>query len=193
MTVTNVEDALSFFASLNGQPVDVDFDGGDLVVSLANGDRLWANFGTAGGDERDTGADLADAEQTGWRALEVIDWCAEAVAYGHGLPPGGTWPHGLYAEVVELATAVDEALFHLEGWLWQVAVAAARGMPHDPPCGCPAALDPEHGDLHTARDHRRTSCSRNPHCGGCYDCLAMQLAHYERVADAVIDTAGVSS
>lgn len=49
------------------------------------------------------------------------------------------------------------------------------------PCGCPVGADQEHGHPHTVLEHDRDSCVSAPPCGGCYSCLAMQRAHYDRL------------
>lgn len=60
--------------------------------------------------------------------------------------------------------------------------------PEQGPCACPVAIDdPEpgpqnHNHPHTLAEHERESCSGHPACGGCYDCIIAQWAHYEYLA-----------
>jgi len=174
--VDNVEDAVAFLAALNGgscPPFSLDGDG-TLVARLADGDvMLWREAFAV--DDPDTGVtELADGEVTN---SDVLDWSQRAVEARVG-PLEAESPDADAA--LRLCLHIEAALAAVEGWLWTAAEAAAAGIAHDPPCGCASALDPEHGDLHTQRQHRVGSCggpSAPAPCGGCYDCLAAQAAY----------------
>ena len=165
--VMTAADAVAFLAALNdGTRPAFRLTGPFLNVELHRGVVLWHDIAPDENDDEPASSvlDLA-ASDDGLLALDEWTACAAAAA---GRPP---------AAGAELAERVNEALGAVAVWLLDHAALAAARIVDDPPCGCPFAVDPEHGDRHTERAHRRASCggpSAPAPCGGCYDCLAAQ-------------------
>lgn len=165
--VMTAADAVEFLAALNdGTRPAFRLNGIDLYVALHRGIVLWHDIAPDENDDEPASSvlDLA-ASDDGLLALD--EWAALAAAAGD-LPPSAG---------VNLAEQANEALVAVAVWLLDHAALAAARIVDDPPCGCPGAVDPEHGDRHTERAHRRSSCggpSVPAPCGGCYDCLAAQ-------------------
>lgn len=62
-------------------------------------------------------------------------------------------------------------------------LAKSRAEATDDPCDCPL-VDHEQFGPHTIREHRRYSCGgagMPEPCGGCYDCLIVQIAYWDRL------------
>lgn len=169
----DVETAVAFLTELNGGTCPgFELSDGDLIARCAGDLMLYRSFNAG---RRLSGERLWLVADDFLESYGLLSWAEDAVA------ARGVRGRAAEREAVALAEAIDAALVEVEGWLWAITDAAARSIAADPPCGCPAALDREHGDLHTQRQHRVASCggpSAPAPCGGCYDCLADQAAYY---------------
>lgn len=177
--VGDPEAAVAFLADLNGSTVPTfELADADLIARLADGTMLYRQF--AGDVDADVDMAVTAPGPDGLETHGLLSWCEDAVAARLGPFEPETPAAGA---AVALAVAISDALVQVEGWVWAHAAAAAAMIAQDPPCGCAASIDPEHGDLHTQRQHRIGSCSGAVRCGGCYDCLAMQVAYPRSLSD----------